>query len=491
MRTQRNDISAEKENGRFYTPDFIVNNILDMAGYHGQSILKKHVIDNSCGDGAFLIEIVKRYCYESNIAQYSLNEIKVDLQTFIHGIEIEAIEQTKCIERLNSYCESIGIGNVDWDIICDDALSVKQYDGKMNFVLGNPPYVRVHNLGDSFDNIKSFSFAKNGMTDMFIVFYEIGIRMLSKNGVLGYITPSSFFNSVAGSNMRKALISKNYLDQICDLKHYQAFKATTYTTIVILKNSRNSNEVQYYGFDIKNKIPYYIDTLSPKDYYISGNFYFASKEDLKLLADIYSNFGVSDIKVKNGYATLCDDVFIGDFGFSSKFIIPVVKASKGIIKKAFFPYTDTGKFIEEKEISSDAKMYTYLKSNEEKLLKRSNENTDKNHWYAYGRSQAIGDTYKDKLSINSLIRNEDDFKFVEAPVGTGVYGGLYLISNTIPIVSIKNALKSKEFISYVSLLGKYKSGGYYTFSSKDVKMYLDYKFAYDGGIFTCLQTNNS
>ena len=489
MRNPKKDISAEKENGRFYTPDFIVDSVLDMSGYCGETILKKHVIDNSCGDGAFLIRIAQRYYLEAKRANYSYSEIKSDLETYIHGIEIENSERVKCVNRLDDFFDKEQMTDIHWDIICDDTLTVTRYNGKMDYVLGNPPYIRVHNLGNYFDSIKSFSFAQGGMTDMYIVFYEIGIKMLSKNGTLGYITPSSFFNSVAGSYMRKVFVSNHYLDKICDLKHYQAFKSMTYTAITVLKNNKSDGSVKYYQFDEESKSPYYAETLTPKEFYIAGNYFFAAKEQLKLLSDVLLNSGVSDIKVKNGYATLCDNVFIRDFDFTSRFIIPVVKASKGIVKKAFFPYTNSGELIDEKEIKSDSKMYSYLKANEEKLLNRSNENSDRNHWYAYGRSQAIGDTFKDKLSINSLIRSEDDIKFADAPAGTGVYGGLYLTSDTVPMSEIKKALKSKEFTDYVLLLGKYKSGGYYTFSSKDVKTFLDYKFAYDGG-FLCVQTNN-
>ena len=162
-----------------------------------------------------------------------------------------------------------------------------------------------------------------------------------------------------------------------------------------------------------------------------------------------------------------------------------MKSSRGIVKKAFFPYARNGSLIPEEEIMRDNRMYSYLLENKDKLLNRSNEKSNDKYWYAFVRSQAIKDTYKDKLSINSLLRTIDDFKFVEAPKGTGVYGGLYLVSDTIPIDQIKKVLKTEEFFNYVSLLGKYKSGGYYTFSSKDVKAYLDYKFAYDGGIFSC------
>lgn len=59
-----------KNNGQVYTPDFLVSNILDYVGYTDGNILQKHVIDNSCGDGAFLccivIGIVKIILLEMN-----------------------------------------------------------------------------------------------------------------------------------------------------------------------------------------------------------------------------------------------------------------------------------------------------------------------------------------------------------------------------------------------------------------------------------------
>lgn len=76
-------------------------------------------------------------------------------------------------------------------------------------------------------------------------------------------------------------------------------------------------------------------------------------------------------------------------------------------------------------------MYSYLQLHKDKLLKRSNEN--KNQWYAFGRSQAINDTFSDKLAINSLIKTTKDIKLTNASSGTGVYSGLYLMSKTIPI----------------------------------------------------------
>ncbi len=478
-----NTKTAKKSKGRVYTPDYIVKNILDMAHYNGATILNKHVIDNSCGDGAFLCEIVDRYCNIAISNNVTFEDLKYQLKTYIHGIEIEPVEHKKCLENVNAIAKKYGITtDVSWDIICADTLTIDKYNGKMDFVLGNPPYVRVHNLDDSFDMAKKFSFAQDGMTDLYIVFYEIGLKMLNKNGVLGYITPSSFFNSLAGNYMRKYFVQENLIEKLVDLKHFQAFNATTYTTIVILNKQHCSHELEYYQFDEKNLIPYYVETLTPNDYYIANNFYFSTKENLNILKNVFYNLGHCNIEVKNGYATLCDDVFIGTFHFKSKYIIPVIKASRGEEKQIFYPYDKLGKLISEVELEKEEQLYKYLLNNKEKLLKRSSENQTVTHWYAFGRSQAINDTYKNKISINALLRTSADLKILSAPIGTGVYSGLYLIGDEKELKQIPKLLKSEEFSMYISLLGKYKSGGYYTFSSKDIKAYLDYKLAYNGGI---------
>ncbi|MBR4141004.1 MAG: N-6 DNA methylase, partial [Campylobacter sp.] len=46
--------------GQIYTPELIVKNILNLCNYYGKDMLKKHIIDNSCGQGAFLCEIYKK-----------------------------------------------------------------------------------------------------------------------------------------------------------------------------------------------------------------------------------------------------------------------------------------------------------------------------------------------------------------------------------------------------------------------------------------------
>ena len=53
-----------------FTPENYVKELLDSVDYN-QNIINKTVLENSCGDGNILIEIVKRYIKESVRLNYS------------------------------------------------------------------------------------------------------------------------------------------------------------------------------------------------------------------------------------------------------------------------------------------------------------------------------------------------------------------------------------------------------------------------------------
>ncbi|MCL2350113.1 MAG: SAM-dependent methyltransferase [Defluviitaleaceae bacterium] len=460
-------MSNKKTKGRVYTPNYIVNNILDLCGYEGEGILDKHVIDNSCGDGAFLVEVVRRFCAAAN------GDIAAQLAEFVHGIEIDAQEHAKCIENVTKAAAEFGVDNVKWDIICADALDVGKYDGKMDFVVGNPPYVRVHNL-DNYDAVKSYAFARGGMTDLFIVFYEIGLKMLSKTGRLGYIAPSSVFNSLAGADMRAAIHARRNIHTVVDLKHFQAFDATTYTAIMYLTSEKN-DFAEYYEYDGQNRAPCHVARLGYEDFLMpKGHFAFGKKEALGQLKKIMSySSGDAPFVVKNGFATLCDKFFIGEWDFD-EYTIPIIKASTGKMAKCLYPYDENGKLIPYEILTKNAAIRQHYEANEDALKKRSLENGEL--WWGFGRSQGIKDVVKNKYAINSLIRDGGDIKLQPCPPGMGAYSGLYILTEAT-FEEVQSILGLDDFTDYIAMLGKYKSGGYYTFSSKDLSQYLNYKYA--------------
>lgn len=471
-----------KQSGQVFTPASIVKLMLDFCGYSGKSILKKHVIDNSCGNGAFLYVIVERYI-KTFISVYSdKNVLRQELQTFIHGIEIDKKAYTICLYNLDGLVSSFGIDPVDWDIRLCDALDVVDFDGKMDFVVGNPPYVRVHNLDDTYDSVKRFHFANGGMTDLYLAFYELGFRMMKKNsGKMCYITPSSWFNSMAANNMRKYLQKSRNMVGLIDFGHHQLFEGvTSYVTVAFFDNRTLSDSFGYYEYDSMTNTPILVDYLSYRYISLSDCFYFGKKKDLAMLHDIKMSCWPKYVSVKNGYATLSDKIFISlDLPFSEH-TIPVLKGSTGKWSRAFFPYDDKGKPLPKDVIFSNENIAGYMEKNKSELLKGKTE-TDHPDWYLYGRTQALKDTFCDKIGINALIKEISSIKLQKVPAGSGLYSGLY-IQTHVPFEAIEDALKSNDFIDYLKIIKKYKSGGYYTYNSKDLEQYLNYKLTKNGFI---------
>ena len=465
-----------KSSGEIFTPKFLVKNMLDFAGYtHG--ILWKHVLDNSCGDGAFLAEIVLRYI--ENFRQESDNfaQLKNELEIYIHGIEINKTNFKKCILRLSEIAKNAGIHEkVNWGIRDANALEVADFDGKMDFVVGNPPYVRIHNLAKSAKRVREFNLSDSGMTDLYITFYELGFRELAKNGKLCLITPSSWLTSKSGAKLREAVMKNRELQKVIDLGHFQPFdNATTYTFIASFqKDSRNDN-VDFYKYNSLKLAPEFYEKLPYDEIYFDGKLYFNSRKNLAQLRKIRENSPNTlgqNIKVKNGFATLADKVFIGDFDFGENSTIPILKASTGKFAKIIFPYDRNSRPLREADLAKRfPKTYAYLLSQKNDLLKRNIANAE--NWFLFGRTQALNDVYRRKIAINTTIKDVNSIKLREIPAGIGIYSGLYILTD-LSFAKIREIIKSQCFIDYVASLKKYKSGGYYTFSSDDLKKYLLY-----------------
>lgn len=465
---------AVKQHGRVYTPDYLVRLILDYGGYYGAGLLEKHIIDNSCGDGAFLKEVVKRYCSVFLEQSDDLSKLKRDLEKYIHGIELDTHECEACIQNLNEIAAGFGLSSIHWDVINGDTLTIDKYNGKMDFVFGNPPYVRVHNLESSYDAVKKFRFAEQGMTDLFIVFFEIGFNMLSKEGIMCLITPSSWLSSKAGSHLRLYIKQHNNLSGLIDLEHFQPFEATTYTLISRFQSPQSFESIDYCNFDDEKVTKRNLCSLSLKDISIGDSFYLAKEDKLAELRAIKTGHSYPYVSVKNGFATLADKVFIGDFDFSEG-IIEILKASTGKWSKCIYPYDGNGKPIPLEEYKMNQAAYQHLLANADILTKGRDIDGDQ-YWYLFGRTQALKDVSKEKFAINTIIKDKSSIKLEIVAAGKGLYSGLYILTE-IEFEEIQQLILSDDFIDYIKSLKNYKSGGYYTFASKDLEQYLNYKLS--------------
>lgn len=474
-------------NEQIFTPDWVVNMMLNKIGYiPSADIHDKHIIDNSCGDGAFLAEIVDRYIKHGILDRnISKNELKKGLEKYIHGIEIDNNLCRKTVLRLNSVAAKYSITGVEWDICNADTVDCLNKYKLMDFVVGNPPYCKIHDLSQEKRlKYKQICGDAKGTFDSYVMFFWIGIKMLKHTGKLIYITPSSWTTNLYAQQFREWLLEKDGIISITDMQHKKVFKeATTFTMITELGNWYHNETTKVYAFN-EEGICKEVNNVPLKEYTIGdkSNFYFKDKHTL----DTLRNIGLYDslekmFEVKNGFATLNDKLFIGDMSemcgiLDDPNIIFCTKASKDILQSIIYPYDKNGKPVKFEELS---------KPIQTKLLEKAKKlevDTTKENWYLYGRSQAINDVRRSKYAINNLIKTKDDIKLNYYTSGFGVYSGFYILNkwnyNTGSHAHefIKETLNSDEFVNYIHSLGRYKNGGFSTFTTKELEKYLNFKW---------------
>lgn len=471
----------QKHIGQVFTPDYIVEAMLDYCGYSGPNILKKHFIDNSCGDGAFLRCAVARYCDVADRQGQSLHETRQDLEQYFHGIDTDEIAYKGCLDNLDRVTSEFQIKDVRWDLYNQSALTMNKFHGKMDFVVGNPPYVRVHNLDESYNEVKQYRFANGGMTDLYLAFFELGFNMLSETGKLCYITPSSWLNSVAALNMRQYIMQYQNLVSLTDLGHFQPFEhVTAYTIISLFAKNKHDNHFDYYQYNGKAHQRDFVENLTLDECYINNYFYLSNKKHLAELRRLKTSPIHKYVTVKNGFATLADEVFIGPDIPDSSITIQTLKASTGKWYKCLFPYNEKGKLLSKDVIFANPVVAAHFEAHKGDLLKGRPEYPN---WYEFGRTQALLDVSRDKLAMNCLCRTEKDFKLELVKKGEGIYSGLYIITDyNIPFDTLKSIIASPDFVEYVKMLKKYKSGGYYTYNTKDVEQYINSYLTYNSNI---------
>ena len=109
---------------QIFTPAKNVIELLNTAGYK-ENLFEKKILENACGDGNILKEIVRRYIQDALNQNKTLSEIQLGLENNIYGFEIDPRHYQKCIQNLNDIANIYNITDVHWKIFQKDFLKTK------------------------------------------------------------------------------------------------------------------------------------------------------------------------------------------------------------------------------------------------------------------------------------------------------------------------------------------------------------------------------
>ncbi|MXN88471.1 Eco57I restriction-modification methylase domain-containing protein [Pasteurella canis] len=476
MTNKKNETSIAYKS-QVFTPENYVKELLDSVGYC-KNIVNKTILENSCGDGNILVEVVKRYIEEAMKLKYSNEKIKKLLENNIYGFEFDKVQFRRCIHRLNLVTEENGIQNVKWKIYNEDYLK-SELNIKFDFIVGNPPYITYSDLSKE-ERIfirGKYETCQQGKFDYCYAFIEHSIKFLSNNGKMSYLIPSSIFKTVFGNKLREFI--KQYIILIKDYTKEKIFdNALVKSSIIILDKNYTGKNVQYLDMSSNNKL--YINKKTMKKKWIFSN-------DFNMGKNRFGDY----FKVSHVVATLLNKAYVineimyqdidgyykvENFRIEKDIVMPTTtpRAMRyGKTEKIIFPY----KYIDNRLIKYEEKefeklypgAFAYLNKFKEDLVKRKSDSTSK--WFEYGRSQALLGIRCEKLLISTIITDRVyTYRLDEECVP---YGGMYISiregNKKYDLDFAKKILESQSFINYVRKAGINISGNSLRITSRDIE----------------------
>lgn len=183
------DIGQRKKSGAYYTPEKVVNKLIEKLYETDKNLNSKTILDPCCGTGNFLLNLIAKGINSSNI----------------YGQDIDAI--SVYLSRINIALTTSQISAVDIRsrIIIGNTL-FKTFTQKFDVILGNPPWGSNLSEEDSIIYRQIFKTAAGTNIESYDLFVEKSLNMLSPKGILSFVLPEAILSVTAHDTIRKIMI---------------------------------------------------------------------------------------------------------------------------------------------------------------------------------------------------------------------------------------------------------------------------------------------
>lgn len=338
--TEVYQVDETDEHGEVFTRRWVVELILDLAGYTSDRDLAGMVaVEPSCGSGAFLVPMTERLIESCRQHDRKLTDIGTALRAFdLLPANVELAQKAVAKALVDEGVDDAAARSLSTRCVLAADFLLTKHDVEADFVLGNPPYIRLEDVPAR----RSAAYRRacptmRGRSDIFVGFIERGLRMLRTDGVLGFIVADRWMHNQYGADLRRFVTDGYSIDTVLSMHDVDAFEAhvSAYPAITVIRSgpqrasivanaSKSFDEVAAATFSkwvrsrstdrstkavSATKLPRWFDSDTS---WPSGN-----PENLALLADLENRFAPLEdastgTKVGIGVATGNDAVYLTD-----------------------------------------------------------------------------------------------------------------------------------------------------------------------------------
>lgn len=238
-----------EDHGEVFTRRWVVELILDLAGYTADRDLAVMVaVEPSCGAGAFLGPMVERLVQSCESHGRSITEAAEAIRAF------DLLGDNAALAAKAAATQLVEAGVDDgtaWElaegwVTAGDFLLTNHVEQSVDFVLGNPPYIRLENLpADRNAAYRRACTTMRGRSDIFVGFIEMGLRLLRPDGALGFIVADRWMRNQYGAALRAFVAEQFSVDAVIEMHDVDAFEeeVSAYPAVTVIRRRPQAKPV--------------------------------------------------------------------------------------------------------------------------------------------------------------------------------------------------------------------------------------------------------
>lgn len=326
--------------GEVFTRRWVVDLILDLVGYTAEEDLGRSVlVEPSCGTGAFLVPVVERLIASSVAHDRDLRDLGPAVRAF-DLLDANAERARKAVAELLT---SHGLSDEEAETLTGEWITTGDFllhphePANADYVVGNPPYIRLENISRrTMDAYRRICPTMRGRADIYVGFFERGLDLLKPGGALSFICADRWMRNQYGADLRELITADYAVDTVISMHDVEAFEddVSAYPAIVVLRNEPQRKAVVVdansrfgesqvprlsawvRGGRRKNLATTSFEATRVEGWFSGRDLWPAgSPSQLALIADLEARFPplqdkATGTRVGIGVATGCDDVFI-------------------------------------------------------------------------------------------------------------------------------------------------------------------------------------